>query len=57
MSSPHPFGLFDHDIAAKLRRDAKEIASVSAIALLLSIIAVTIAAVSVLTKSVIWGLI
>ena len=56
MSSPHPFGLFDHDIAGKLKRDAKEIASVSIIALLLSTIGSAIAVFSFLTKSVIWGL-
>ena len=58
MSSPHPFGFtFNHEHAGKLLQDAKEIASVSAIALLLSIIAVTFAVISVLTKSGIWGFI
>ena len=55
MSSPHPFGLFDHDIAAKLKRDAKELAIVSVVALLLSTIGSALAVFSFLTKSAIWS--
>lgn len=51
MKHPHPFGLtFDHARAGKLMQEAKEIASVSAIALLLSIIGVAFAVISVLAK-------
>lgn len=58
MAHPHPFGLtFNHERAAKLKQDAKEISSVAGIVLLLSTIGIALAILSFLTKSSLWGLI